>query len=95
MDELMMGLIYVEGINVALSVVLVVLYYQNYRALRSAAGLGLLVFSLVFLVQNGAGLYLHYTTGEFYAKMLATHAFVLELVETLALAALAYTGWKE
>lgn len=95
MDELMMGLIYVEGLNVLLSAGLLALYAQNYRALKSAPGMGLVLFAFVLFVQNGIGLYLHFTTGEFYAKMLATHAFGLELVETLALAVLAYTGWKE
>ncbi len=95
MDELMMGLIYLEGLNVLLSAVLLWLYAQNYRALRSAPGMGLVVFAFVLFVQNAVGLYLHYTTGEFYAKMLATHAFGLELVETLALAVLAYSGWKD
>jgi len=95
MEEFMMGLIYLEGLNVLLSAGLLWLYAQNYQALRSAPGMGLVVFSFVLFVQNAAGLYLHFTTGEFYAKMLATHAFGLELVETLALGVLAYTGWKD
>ncbi len=95
MDEFMMGLIYLEGLNVVLSAGLLYLYYQNHRVLKTTPGFGLLIFSLVLFIQNAAGLYLHYTTGEFYAKMLATHAFGLELVETLALAVLAYTAWKE
>lgn len=95
MDELMMGLIYLEGLNAVLAAILLWLFAQNYRALKSTAGLGLLLFSVVFFLQNVSGTYLHFTTGEFYAKMIATHAFMLELVETVALAALLYTTWNE
>jgi hypothetical protein len=95
MEELMMATIYVEIINAALALFLVYVYYQNYRVLKSNTGAGLLVFASVLLLENLAGLYLHFSTGEFYAKMVATHVFVLKSVELLALAALSYTAWKE
>ena len=95
MDELMMGTIYVEVINAGLALFLLSIYYPNYRALKSNAGLGLLIFASVLLIENAVGLYLHFSAGEFYAKMVATHAFVLKFFEMIALGVLAYTAWKE
>lgn len=95
MDELMMATIYVEIANALLALFLVRVYFQNYRALPSTAGVGLLVFASILLLENLAGVGLHYATGEFYAKMVATHAFILKGVELIALATLSYTAWKE
>ena len=90
-----MATIYAEGINTMLSLLLTWIYAQNYRSLKSTIGLGLLVFASLVLVQNLVGIYLHLTTGEFYAKMLATQAFAIEGLETVALVSLAYGAWKE
>lgn len=95
MEDMMMNLIYVEGVNLILSAFLLYVYFQNYRTLKSTAGMGLLLFSGVLFIQNLAGVYLHLTTGEFYAHMLATHGFFLEGIETIALIVLSYTAWKE
>ena len=95
MDEFMMGLIYLEGINLLLSAALLWVFAQNYRVLKTTPGMGLVLFSAVLFIQNLIGVYLHYTTGEFYAKMLATHAFGLEAVEMIALAVLTYSAWKD
>jgi hypothetical protein len=84
-----------EGLNALLSLALLYVYAQNYRALKSGVGMGLLIFSFVLLLQNAAGLYLHFTSGEVYASMVATQVFALKLVETIALIVLAYTAWKE
>mgnify|MGYP001568903305 CR=1 FL=1 len=95
MEDFMMFTIYAGGLNLLLSALLVWVYAQNYRALKSNVGLGLLVFASLILIQNVAGVYFHVTTGEFYAKMLATQAFALEALESVALAAMAWVAWKE
>lgn len=87
--------LYLEGLNALLLLGLGSIYWQNYRALPTLVGAGLLVFSLILLLQNGAGIFLHFTGGELYGAMAATHVFVLKLIETLALAFLAYSAWKE
>ena len=95
MEEIMMYTIYLEGLNSLLLIVLLNMYLQNYRALKSAAGVGLMVFAGLLLIQNLVGIYLHLTTGEFYALMHASQVFVLKLIETVGLGILAYSAWKE
>lgn len=95
MDEFMMYTIYVEGFNALLSVALLYIYTQNYRALKSSVGMGLVIFSFVLLVHNLGGILLHFTSGEVYAKMVATQVFALKLIETIALLALSYAAWKD
>ncbi len=94
MEEFMMWTIYLEGLNALLSLGLLYVYAQNYRALKSSVGLGLMIFSLVLLLQNTGGIFLHFSSGEVYAKMVATQVFGLKLVESLALLVLSYTAWK-
>lgn len=95
MDEFMMFTIYAEGLNALLAAGLLYVYAQNYRALKSSVGLGLVIFSFVLLVQNLGGIFLHFSSGEVYAKMVATQVFALKFIETIALLALAYAAWKE
>ena len=95
MDEFMMYTIYLEGLNTLLLIALLAVYIPNYRAIKSAIGIGLILFTLVLLIQNLVGLYLHFTGGGLYEKMAATQEFGLQLIETIALAALAYSAWKE
>ncbi len=87
--------IYLEGLNALLTAYLLSVYIPNYRVLKSGVGLGLCVFAGLLLLQNAAGLFLHFTSGEIYVKMLATQVFVLKLIETCALIVLSYTAWKE
>jgi hypothetical protein len=95
MDEFMMFTIYVEGLNALLSAALLYVYAQNYRSLKSSVGLGLMVFSFVLLLQNAGGIFLHFSSGEVYAKMVATQVFALKAIESIALIALAYSVWKD
>ncbi|QQR93053.1 MAG: hypothetical protein IPJ89_02315 [Candidatus Iainarchaeum archaeon] len=95
MDEFMMYTIYVEGFNALLSVALLYIYAQNYRALKSSVGMGLMIFSFVLFLQNAGGILLHFTSGEVYTTMVATQVFALKLIEGIALIALAYSAWKE
>ncbi len=87
--------LYLEGINTLILAGLLTVYVSNYKALRSLSGLGLIVFSLLLLVQNLAGIYLHFTGGELYDKMSSLHVFGLKVLETMALIILAYSAWKE
>lgn len=91
----MMFTIYLEGLNALLSLALLAAYTQNYRALKSNVGMGLMIFAFVLLLQNAAGLYLHFTSGDIYAPMAAAEVFGLKGIETVALIILAYTAWKE
>lgn len=95
MDEFMMYTLYLEGLNAVLLLGLLFVYVPNYRALQSMTGAGLILFSLVLLIQNLAGIYLHLTGGELYGKMAVLHVFGLKVLETIALGMLVYSAWKE
>ena len=95
MHELMSFSIALELVNSILLIGLLWVYYQNYQALKLPEAMGMMVFAFVLLLQNLAGLYFHFSMGEFYIAELASQILILELIETIALAVLSYTAWKE
>ena len=95
MYEFMMYTLYLEVLNVLLLLGLLTRYIPNYRALHSMTGLGLILFSVVLLIQNAVGLFFHFSGWELDTKMSAIQEWGLQLIETLALLVLIYSAWKE
>ncbi len=81
-------------INIALTAVLVYIYFKSYRAIPSKITLGLLFFIGAFLLENLANLY-------FYASLvlqsdIAITTFIASItgLEMIGLLILLYTSWK-
>ena len=82
------------GINIILTILLVIIYVRSYRTISSKVTLGLLFFSLAFLVENIMNFY-------FYSYLLMQAIFgitlfqlVVNFVEMIALALLLWVTWK-
>ncbi|HLC79173.1 MAG TPA: hypothetical protein VJG83_01965 [archaeon] len=85
----------VELVNIILLAFLLIVYANNYRQMRSALGLGLVVFAAFLLAQNLIAVYFHFSMIDYYSNEVMQHAFILSSVQTVALAALAWVTWKE
>jgi len=87
------------AVNVAVLVVLVGVWGRNYRALGSKHALGLAVFGLLLLAENGLAFY-YYVLDPQIATLLRDAAPVagramsaVQVLETLALVFLAWITW--
>lgn len=83
-----------SAINILLIVVLVYIYFKSYIRMKSGFTLGLLLFSLLFLVHNALYLYFALTMMPYYSQSLGLYGFIFTLLQTLAFASLAWVAWK-
>jgi len=90
-DTVTLGLI---AVNIILTILLVVVYARNYKAIKSKMTLGLLFFALAFLVEN-------ITNFFFYNLMIVqlqfdftTVHFMVNLIEMAGLLVLSYVTWR-
>lgn len=90
-DDLTLGIIFV---NIILTLILLVIYSRNYKAIGSKMVLGLLFFSAAFLVENILNFY-------FYNSLLVkgiygftTFILGVSLLELIGLLVLLYVTWR-
>ena len=70
------------------------IYGRSFVRMRSMFTLGLLLFVVLFLIQNAVALYFYVTMMPYFASGLEMYAFTFALVQTLAFAVLAKLAWK-
>ncbi len=81
-------------VNLTLSFSLLFVYVKNYLKVRVPFTLGLIVFALLFFIQNFAAIYFQFAMIMYYTSEVATFALVLNLLETIALSSLVYVTYK-
>jgi hypothetical protein len=74
--------------------VLIYIYYTNFKKIKSSFTLGLMLFALLFLVQNLVSLYYYFTMMEFYVEQVSMHVFVLTLLQAIAFAIMLKLTWE-
>ncbi|HLC92720.1 MAG TPA: hypothetical protein VJH23_03360, partial [archaeon] len=77
--------IILEAVNSVLLLSLLYVYIGNYRELKNAFVLGLIVFAGFMLLQNLLALYFHFAMVDYYSKELMQHALVISGAQTIAL----------
>ena len=90
-DNITLGIIF---INIILTIILLVIYSRNYRAIGSKMVLGLLFFAAAFLAENMLNFF-------FYSDLLSkgiysftAFNFFVNLLELIGLLVLLYVTWK-
>jgi hypothetical protein len=85
----------VNLINVFILLLLLYVYTKNYRYIKSKYNLGLLVFSLLFLIENliiiHLGIFSWPTTID---DIVMTHMIIIDSIELIGLLVLLYITWK-
>ena len=90
-----MGLVNVVSIlNALMLFILLYVYIRNYKAIKSKFSLGLILFGLLFLIQNLVAIYFQTAMVDYYSKEVADFALILNILEALGFAALLYVTWK-
>lgn len=70
--------------NIVVLLYLTGIYIKNFRSLQSKFTIGLLIFALVFLIENIVASYFYFTMMPYYANGIELPAFLLRLLQTIA-----------
>lgn len=81
------------GACVALLAILLYVYGKNATQIRSKFTIGLVVFAILFLVENVAGLWAYFTMSATSGAEVALPMLLLNAMETGALATLVVITW--
>lgn len=65
-----------------------------YRKVKSQYGLFMIMFALLFLVQNAVSLFFYLTARSFYTPMVEWHAMILTAIQLIAFVYLFWMSWK-
>ena len=60
------------------------IYIRNLKKIKSNFTIGLLIFAVLFLVQNLVSLYYYLTMMDYYVPEVEAHVFILTLLQTIA-----------
>ena len=90
-DEIVLGL---NGVNIILTLVLVAIYAINLRTVKSRMTFGMLLFALMFLIENVMGLYFYNSLMIQGITSITTFHLVVKFLEMLGLLTLLYVTWK-
>ena len=82
------------GISTILLLGLIYVYYRNLRKIKSNFTIGLLIFAVLFLVQNLVSLYYFITMMNYYSPEVEIHAFILTLLQTIGFGILLKITWE-
>ncbi|AJF59947.1 MAG: hypothetical protein J4224_03050 [Candidatus Diapherotrites archaeon] len=88
-------IVVMEAVNVLLLIFLLKVYVQNYIQMKSGFSLGLILFSLILLLQNVMAGYFHFAMVDYYSVEAMGQSTALTILETVALAVLAWVTWRE
>ena len=69
-------------------------YIKNLRKIKSNFTLGLLIFALLFLIQNIVSLYFYLTMMDYYVPAVELHVFIFTLLQTIGFAVLLKLTWE-
>lgn len=69
-------------------------YIKNLKKIKSNFTVGLLVFALLFLMQNLVSLYFYLTMMEYYVPAVELHVFIFTLLQTIGFAILLKLTWE-
>jgi hypothetical protein len=90
-DQIVLGL---NGINILLTLVLIAIYSVNLRTVRSRMTFGMLLFAVMFLIENALGLYFYNSLLTQGITSITTFHLLVKFLETLGLLVLLYVTWK-
>jgi len=94
MESLIMNITTIlTGISTILLLGLIYVYYKNLIKIKSNFTIGLLIFALLFLIQNIISLYFFITMKNYYVPEVEIHVFILTLLQTIGFGILLKITW--
>ena len=84
----------INTINVIILGLLLYVYTKNYRHIKSKYNMGLVVFSLLFIIENIISIHLGIFSWPYFEMDIITHIVIINVIQLLGLATLLYITWK-
>ena len=81
------------GVNILLLAGLIGIWANNYRQMQAPLLLGLMTFGALLLAENVSALYF-YLTAPAMPTLAVQSMMLIQVLETVAIAALAYVTWR-
>ena len=73
---------------------LLYIYIKNLKNIKSKFTIGLMIFAVLFLLQNLVSLYFYFTMIEYFVPQVEVHVFILTLLQTIAFLILLKISWE-
>lgn len=84
----------VNIVNILLLLSIIYIYVKNFLSIKTTFCMGLMIFAILFLLENILSLYFHMIHSSVYSADAAHFSLILDLLETLGFSALVYVTWK-
>lgn len=81
------------AVNIVLLIGLLAIWLQSYREIRAPLTLGSMVFATLLLLENVVALYFYFTAPAM-PTLAVRFMMTLQILETVAIAVLAYVTWQ-
>ena len=73
---------------------LIYVYYKNLKKIKSGFTMGLMIFALLFLIQNLVSLYYYITMMDYYVPEVEMHVFIFTLLQAIGFGILLKITWE-
>ena len=95
MESLIMNITTImTGISTVLLLGLIYVYYKNLKKIKSNFTIGLLIFALLFLIQNIISLCYFIAMKNYYVPEVEIHVFILTLLQAIGFGVLLKITWE-
>ncbi len=81
-------------VSTLLLITLAYIYTKNLEKIKSEFTIGLLVFAILFLLQNLVSLYFYFTMVAYYTSQVELQVFIFSLLQTIAFLILLKITWE-
>ena len=81
-------------LSVIALLLLIYVYYKNFRKIKSKFTIGLMIFALLLLAQNAVSLYFHFTMMQYYVPEVELFECFFTVVQTIAYFVLLKITWE-
>ena len=90
-DQIALG---ISGLNVVLTLALIYIYFKNHKLVKSKMTMGMLFFSVMFLIENALSLYFYNSLLLQGITSITTFHLVVKFLEMMGLLVLLYVTWE-
>ena len=81
-------------ISIVILIILLSIYFNNLRKIKSKFTIGLLLFALLFLIEKLISIYFYITMMDFYSPQVTPHVFTISIIQSIALLILLKITWE-
>jgi hypothetical protein len=84
----------IYAISMIISALLLYIYAKNYRHIKSHYNIGLMIFALLFIIDNAISLHQAIFSWPFDDAMVISHMLLQDVIDLIGLSALLYITWE-